>query len=147
MSVKSPMDLALSLLGHRAYTEQKLAEKLSESGFDPGDIQETLIRLKNWGYLSDKEYGIHRMATLQARLKSRFFVEGDLLVNGLNPELIQELMNIYYPESLEIDIARQLLRRKLHAKRQSKTWGPAFLMRAGFSENTIHQCFPEVSST
>jgi regulatory protein len=141
------MDVALNLLGHRSYSEYKLAKKLSESGIGPEDICETVIRLKGWGYLNDKEYGLNRMATLQARFKSRVFVEGDLLVNGLKPELIQELLNIYYPESLEIEIAWQLLRRKSHVKRQSKTWGPAFLMRSGFSENTIHQCFPEVSST
>lgn len=141
------MDVALSLLDHRAYTEQKLAEKLSASGFGPEDTHETLSRLKSWGYLNDNEYGINRITTLQARFKSRVFVEGDLLVNGLNTELIQELMNSYYPESLEIDIARQLLRRKSHAKKQKSTWGPAFLMRSGFSENTIQHCFPEVSST
>lgn len=141
------MDVALNLLGRRPFTEQQLLEKLSEAGFNPEDIQETLNRLKGWGYLNDNEYGIQRINTLQARFKSRVFVEGDLLVHGLQPELIQELLNTYYPESLEIDIARQLLSRKSHAKRQSKTWGPAFLMRSGFSENTVHQCFPEVSST
>jgi regulatory protein len=141
------MDVALNLLGHRPFTERQLAEKLSQSGFDPEDIHEALKRLKGWGYLNDNEYGMNRINTLQARYKSRAFVEGDLMVHGLKPELIQELLNTYYPESLEIDIAQQLLRRKSHVKRQSKTRGPAFLIRSGFSENTVHQCFPEVSST
>lgn len=141
------MDVAFDLLRRRPFTEQQLTEKLSESGFEPENILDTIIRLKGWGYLNDREYGINRIHTLLGRFKSRGFVEGELLVHGLPPELIQELLNTYYPESLEIDIARQLLGRKSYAKRQSKTWGPAFLMRAGFSENTVHQCFPEVSST
>jgi SOS response regulatory protein OraA/RecX len=147
MSGKSPMDTALILLGRHPLTEQQLAKKLSESGFDPEDISETLNRLKGWGYLNDSEYGINRINTLLSRFKSRVFVEGDLLAHGLEPELIQELLHNYYPETLEIDIARQLLRRKSPVKRQSKTWGQAFLIRSGFSENTVHQCFPEVSST
>lgn len=141
------MDVALDLLSRRPFTEQQLTEKLTQSGFDPGHIHETVNRLKGWGYLNDSEYGTNRIHTLLGRLKSRGFVEGDLLGHGLRPELIQELMNIYYPESLEIDIARRLISRKSYAKRKSKTWGPAFLIRAGFSENTVHQCFPEVSST
>ena len=147
------MEMALNFLSRRAYTEQKLTERLSGFGFNQVDINETLSRLKSWGYLNDNEYGKTRITHLQTRLKSRAFVEGDLRANGLKPELIDELLNIYYPESLEIEIARKLLRRKLQAKRQSKTLGCTFLMRSGFSENTIQRCFPdgscfpEVSST
>ena len=141
------MEAALNFLSRRALTEKKMGERLSASGFSPADIQETLNRLVGWGYLNDYEFGKNRVEHLLGKLKSRAFVKGDLLANGLEMEAVQELMTLHYPESLEIEIAQKLLRRKSHDKRQNKTWGFTFLMRSGFSENTIHRCFPEVSST
>lgn len=140
------MEVALNFLSHRAYTEQKLAERLFGFGFNQADINETLSRLKSWGYLNDCEYGKTRLTHLQTRFKSRAFVEGDLRANGLKSELIYELLNNYYPESLEIEIARKLLLRKYRANRQSNTWGCTLLMRSGFSENTIQRFFPDEGS-
>jgi SOS response regulatory protein OraA/RecX len=147
MPVKSPMETALDFLSRRAYSGQKLIQHLSKSGFDMAEITETLNRLKGWGYLNDHEFGKNRIATLQSRLKSRAFVENDLRINGLEADLVKELMNNYYPEGLEIEIAQQLLNRKSHNRQRNPIWGPNSLTRSGFSENTIHQCFPEVSST
>ncbi len=141
------MEIALDLLSRRAYVEKKMIQRLSESGCNMEEINETLSRLRQWGYLNDREYGKNRIVTLQSRLKSRAFVENDLRIGGLESGLIKELMNSYYPELLEIQIARQILLRNPHKQQRNKAWGPAFLIRSGFSENTVQQCFPEVSST
>ncbi len=147
MPVKSTMETALDRLSRRAYSEQKLIQCLSESGFNLEEIAETINRLQVWGYLNDYEFGKNRIITLQSKLKSKAFVAGDLRVNGLKANIINELIDVYYPEELEIEIAHKLLIRKSCRKRKNPAWGPKFLQGSGFSENTIHRCFPDISST
>ncbi len=137
------MDVALKSLSQQAYSRNKLINKLNRSGFNQIQTDECIKRLENWGYLNDREYGIGRIATLQTRLKSRNFVAGDLELQGLPSKLIQELLAEFYPEEIELEIARQLLQKK-HIK-QNKAY--SHLVRAGFSESTIQHCFPDICST
>lgn len=139
MTRRTPMDLALKSLSRQAYSRSKMIAKLNRAEFEQDQIDECIKRLENWGYLNDREYGIGRIATLQARLKSRNYVAGDLELQGLHPKLIQELLTEFYPEETELEIARRLLQKK--SGNQTKKYN--FLVRAGFSENTVHHCFPE----
>lgn len=139
MSQRTPMDLALRSLSRQAYSRCKIITILNRAGFDQDQIDECIMRLENWGYLNDREYGIGRIATLQARFKSRNYVVGDLELQGLTAELIRELLTEFYPEEKELEIARRLLQKK--PGKCSKGYG--FLVRAGFSENTVQHCFPE----
>lgn len=144
---QTTLEIALKFLTKRAYSTEQLMKRLLEFGFIEQEINECINRLQGWGYLNDKEFGLRRLATLIARYKSRAFVENDLRVSGLNMDLIKELLAIHYPETLELEIAQKLICRKPNNRLKSETWGPGFLSRAGFSENTIHQCFPELSPT
>lgn len=139
MSQRTPMDLALRSLSRQAYSRCKIITILNRAGFDQDQIDECIMRLENWGYLNDREYGIGRIATLQARFKSRNYVVGDLELQGLTAELIRELLTEFYPEEKELEIARRLLQKK--PGKCSKGYG--FLVRAGFSENTVQHCFPQ----
>lgn len=139
----TPMDLALKSLSRQAYSRSKMIAKLNRAGFDQIQTTECITRLENWGYLNDREYGIARLATLQARLKSRNYVAGDLELQGISSKLIPELLAEFYPEEMEIEIARQLLQK--NPTKKDKGYG--LLARAGFSENTVHQCFPDISPT
>ena len=134
------MDLALKCLSRRAYSHSKIVAKLGQAGFDETEINECVRRLEDWGYLNDREFGMSRIATLQARLKSRNYVEGDLEAQGISHELVQELLAEFYPEEMEPEIASELLQKK--PRKKSK--GYALLLRAGFSESTIHRCFPDL---
>lgn len=134
------MDMALKSLSRQAYSHNKLVAKLNRAGFDENQTQECVARLENWGYLNDREYGIRRIAVLQARLKSRNYVAGDLELQGINPDLIQELLAEFYPEDMELEIAHRLLGKKLGKKSKGYT----VLARAGFSEDTILRCFPDI---
>lgn len=141
MAERTPMDLALRSLSHQAYSRSKMVAKLNRAGFDEDQINQCVSRLENWGYLNDREFGIRRIATLQARLKSRNYVAGDLESQGLSSELVRELLTEFYPEEMELEIARKLLQKK----RDKKTNGYSLLIRAGFSESTVHHCFPELT--
>ncbi|MGE5606579.1 MAG: regulatory protein RecX [Bacteroidota bacterium] len=141
MAERTPMDLALKSLSRQAYSRSKMVAKLNRAGFDDDQTNQCVGRLENWGYLNDREFGIGRIATLQARFKSRNFVAGDLESQGLSSELVQELLAEFYPEEMELEIARKLLQKKQRPKHK----GYDVLVRAGFSESTVHRCFPELT--
>lgn len=141
MAERTPMDLALKSLSRQAYSRSKMVAKLNRAGFDDDQTDQCVGRLENWGYLNDREFGIGRIATLQARFKSRNFVAGDLESQGLSSELVQELLAEFYPEEMELEIARKLLQKKQRPKNK----GYDVLVRAGFSESTVHRCFPELT--
>lgn len=140
MAERTPIDLALKSLSRQAYSLSKMVAKLSRAGFNENQINECINRLENWGYLNDREFGSRRIAILQGRLKSRSYVMSDLESQGLSSHLAQELLAEFYPEEMELEIARKLLQKKGDKKNK----GYAFLLRAGFSENTIHRCFPDL---
>ncbi len=140
MPERTPISLALKSLSRQAYSRSKIAVKLKQAGFDEAQTDECITRLENWGYLNDREYGIGRIATLQARLKSRGYVAGDLESQGISSKLIHELLAEFYPEEMEMEIARKLLAKK--ANQKNKGYGS--LARAGFSENTLRHCFPDI---
>lgn len=141
MAERTPMDLALRSLSRQAYSRRKMVAKLNRAGFDEDQTDQCVSRLESWGYINDREFGIGRIATLQARLKSRNYVAGDLESQGLSSELVRELLAEFYPEEMELEIARKLLQKK----RNKKANGYSLLIRAGFSESTVQRCFPELT--
>ncbi|HBF38866.1 MAG TPA: hypothetical protein DDW50_16295, partial [Firmicutes bacterium] len=87
-----------------------------------------------------------RIHQLQSRLKSRMYTKLDLKSRGLSQEIISELMDEYYPDEQELVIATKLLSKKAtSSKPQVKI--RAYLVRNGFSENTVRQCFPSIDPT
>jgi regulatory protein len=143
---KSLMDEALKYLSRQSYSEQRLSDKLIANGFSEVEISECFTRLKQWGYLDDREFGINRIQQLQERLKSRSFVISDLEGHGLAKNLLTELIDSCYPEEAETEIARKLLLKKgSTGKNQTKMW--IHLVRVGFSENTVRHCFPSIDPT
>jgi regulatory protein len=147
MAERQVMETALRYLERQDYTEQNLAEKLLKTGFESVEVTECLRRIRNWGYVNDCQFAVARIKKLQAKYKSRLYIEGYLLKSGLKPEMVAELLNELYPEKTELEIAGKLLRRKYSQKEisQAKQW--QFLIRAGFSENTVSQCFADISTT
>ncbi|MGE5583071.1 MAG: regulatory protein RecX [Bacillota bacterium] len=144
---EGPIDKALIYLSRRAYPERRLAEKLSKDGFTEAEIGECLLRLKSWGYLNDRRFGSDRIRQLQERLKSRSYVMADLENSGLDKELIAELLESFYPEELELEIAGKLIAKKYLPIKSSQPKGWVSLIRAGFSENTVRHCFPDIDPT
>jgi SOS response regulatory protein OraA/RecX len=141
------MEVALRYLERQNYTEKKLAEKLIKTGFEPGQVAECIQRIHNWGYINDFQFAISRIKKLQAKYKSKLYIEGYLLESGFKPEMVSALLAEYYSEKMELEIARELLRRKYATKEcpEVKKW--QYLIRAGFSENTVGQCFTDISTT
>jgi SOS response regulatory protein OraA/RecX len=138
---------ALKQLGRQTMATRKLTEKLLQADFDAAAVEECVARLRGWGYLDDRQFGIDRLRSLQIKLKSRRYIEEYLLHSGLEPLLVGDLLAECYPETLELDVAKKALTRKFSGKPHSTVQMIQYLFRAGFSEDTVGQCFPDRSST
>jgi SOS response regulatory protein OraA/RecX len=141
------LQVALKCLNKQTLTVQKLTDKLLRSGFEIDAVAECVDRICRWGYLNDRQLGMDRLKSLQVKLKSRSFIEADLTHSGLESSLVNELLDEYYPEVTEVDIARKLIDRKYNGQKESAVKMGQYLLRAGFSENTVRQCFSAISST
>lgn len=130
-------------MDRKAYTRRELTAKLKQDGFDPDEVAQATERLNGWGYLNDRDFGAERIRILMAREKSRAFVCADLEAKGLATDLITDLLDEFYPENLEAEIARCFLRK--HSSRNRPVQSMiASLARAGFTPQTIRRSLPEV---
>ncbi len=144
--LNNSLEAALSYLAHHACSERQLIQKLKDAGFTEAAIQESLSHVKKWNYVDDRKFGESRIHQLKARLKSRAFVFFDLQSHGVSKEMIHELMEVYYPEENELEIATALIRKKA-TPGKSKIKVNVYLVRNGFSENTVRQCLPSIDPT
>jgi len=144
---KNLMDQALKFLSQKAYTRNKLAARLLRAGYDEAEIAKCLERLIGWGYLNDRDFAVNKVKSLIAGLKSKLYIRNYLAEQGLAASLITELLDEYYPDELEVTIARQLLERNRKSSGGKKTPGWAALARAGFTEETVGKCLNNGSPT
>lgn len=144
--LNSSLEAALCYLNHHACSERQLIQKLKDAGFTEAAIEESLSQAKKWNYVDDRKFGESRIHQLKARMKSRAFVFHDLESHGVSKEMTHELMDAYYPEESELEIAAALIRKKA-TPGKSKIKVSAYLVRNGFSENTVRQCLPSIDPT
>ena len=142
MLEEKTMEVALKLLSKKNYTESQLIEKLVEIGFGIEEIDDCFQELKRWNYLSDYNYGVTRTRLLQKKLRSLAYIENDLLSKGMAIEVVRILLKEYYPIELELEIAKEFLKKKYHGC-EIPISGWKVLANAGFTENTLRHCFPE----
>jgi len=130
---------AIALLCGRDYSSKKMAEKLAKLGFTREAINETLIRLRLEGALSDARFAASRTNGLINRGKGPRVIQAKLKEAGLAKDLITDALG-----ELEIDWtqrARQLLNRKFGDTPpcDHKDWAKRarFLIARGFDEASV----------
>lgn len=95
---KSALDTALSYLSRRALTYYELQSRLGKKGYYEAEIEETLKRVKGWGYVNDKALALS-FAQVKLVNFSRSRVKQDLLKRGIVAELVDEVLGgLYQPE-------------------------------------------------
>ena len=130
---------AIALLCGRDYSGKKMVEKLTKLGFAKEVIDESLIRLRKEGALSDVRFAASRTNGLINRGKGPRAIQAKLKEAGLAKELIVNALG-----ELEIDWperARALLLRKFGdtPPADSKAWAKRarFLIARGFDETSV----------
>jgi regulatory protein len=137
---------ALRALGARAHSTGELREKLGRRAANPGDVDETLRRLKDSGYLDDRRFAEGFAA---ARLSNERFgrvrVLQDLRGRRVAPALAEKTVGEVYRDVDESALIEEWVRRKYRLAsreglfQEDKDMASAYrrLLRAGFRTGEI----------
>ncbi len=137
---------ALKALSGRAHSTGELREKLVRRAERAGDVEETLKRLKDLGYLDDRRYAESFAASRLANEKmGRARVVQDLRQRRVAPELAERTVRKTYQDVSEEALIEEWIRRKYRlAPRdglfaEDKELAAAYrrLLRAGFRSGEI----------
>lgn len=141
MTTHNVMDQALEVLARKSISREKLREKLLNAEFSEEEITDCLRRLDGWGYLNDRQLIIDKIEGLKKKFKGRAYIGSHLRHLGLSVELIDQLLDEYYPLELEMVIAQQALAKRRGRNNHPKAGDSFFLLRSGFAEDTVERCF------
>ncbi len=106
-------DYALKALSARANSAGELREKLRQRAEKMGDVDGILARLKEYGYLNDKQYAENYAAR---RLENEGFgrsrVLSDLRSRRVAPAVAERAVNSTFQNVDEVELIEQFLARK-----------------------------------
>lgn len=136
---------ALRVLGGRAHSSGELREKLRAKAERAADVDPTIARLKECGYLNDRQFAENfATARLENEGLGKTRVLADLSRRRVAPALAQQTIGKVYEEVNEQALAEDFVRRKFRmAAKESlfqdeKQMASAYrrLVRAGFRSAT-----------
>lgn len=140
---------ALNFLSYRPRSEQEVAKKLYEKGFDDNVVSETIKRLQEDRFLGDEQFAklwVENRSTFRPR--SHRLLKLELRQKGISDDHIQSALAEAGDESkLALDAAIRYARRlaNLEWDEFRKRLG-AYLLRRGFSYGTINPILRQVWS-
>jgi len=139
-------ELALKLLGGRAYSSGELRQKLRARAGRAEDVDATLLRLKQYRYLDDRRFAeSFAAARLENQRLGRNRVVRDLRSRRVAPALAEAAVEKTYQRVDEVALIEAYIRRKyrdtaradLFQTRRQLASAYQRLMRAGFSSGNI----------
>jgi regulatory protein len=139
-------EYAVRVLTGRAYSTGELREKLRRKAALATDVDPTVARLKEYGYLDDRKYAENFAATrLENQGLGSARVLADLARRRVAPALAQQTVGKVYQEVDEETLAEQFVRRKFRLVAKENLFGEeremasAYrrLLRAGFRSAVI----------
>ncbi len=139
-------EYALRVLGGRAYSTGELRVKLRGKAENAADVDATLARLKEYGYLNDRQFAQNfATARLENEGLGKTRVLADLARRRVAPAVAQQTVGKVYEDIDEHALAEEFVRRKFRmASRESlfqddKQMASAYrrLVRAGFRSATV----------
>lgn len=141
---KRAMNCAVASLQYSEKCEQDIRKKLSEYFFDSAIIDETVEKLKKYGYLDDVRYACCFIKQY-AEKKSQKMITCQLLSKGVKQSVIDEAFaTVQIPEEnicLKNGMMKRYGLRDIREKREKVF---AFYIRKGYSYHMIKQCVEEL---
>ena len=139
-------EYAVRVLAGRAFSTGELREKLRRKAERAADVDPTIARLKEYGYLDDRKYAENfATARLENQGLGRTRVLADLSRRRVAPAVAQQTVGKVYQEVDEEALAEQFVRRKFRLAAKENLFGEeremasAYrrLLRAGFRSAVI----------
>jgi regulatory protein len=135
---------AVRTLSGRAHSAGELKAKLRNRAARAGDIDGVIARLKDVGYLNDRQFAESFAASrMENQRLGRLRVLRDLRSRRVAPALAEQTLDKVYQGTDEAELVEEYLRRKLRIEAkplvEEKQIAAAFrrLVRAGFRRGTV----------
>ncbi len=143
--------ISLRLLAATPKSRKELTRKLTEKGFDPGIVEETLDGLEQKGLLSDRAYAQNLISRfVNEKPSGKRKISFELKRRGVPGKIQQELLDGISVEQ-ETENARDLARLKWERfkslepeKRKKRVYD--FLLRRGFDFNLVRDVMQEITA-
>lgn len=140
---------AMALLKNRDYTRKKLFDKLKTGGYPDECIQKAIDYVASYGYIDDKRYADNYILS-HITSKSRRVIEQNLVLKGVDTDIISAAFDEYYNGLVSHDIADpevDVIIKQLHSKYHNKNLNDynqlqkvkASLYRKGFMTDNINK--------
>lgn len=130
---KRAIDTALSYLSRRSLTYYELQSRLEKKGYSETEIDETMKKVKGWGYVNDKALALS-FAQFKLESFSRNRVKQDLLKRGIDAELVDEVLEGLYESDQELTQCIALTQ-KMWAE-ESKRWENSYQYKKSYMHIT-----------
>lgn len=134
---------ALYLLEHRSHSKKELADKIARTAASREAAQAAADRMEELGLVNDAAYARELAKMLFTRKKfGAQRVRQELRLKGIDPNLIEDLMEEYRDEDAALENACELLERKYRGwQEDEKIRRRAFagLQRLGYSYDVIRR--------
>lgn len=147
--VSTAMEQALVFLSRKDYSRRELKIALKKKGFSEAEIEETVERLGEWGYVDDRVFAASEIDRFLQAGKSRAFIKYRLELSGVPALIIEEEMAKNYPPEKEKEVLQawwSKLRRRLRGREpviKEKTRWARKLLTAGFPRESVQACFEQ----
>lgn len=141
-SPRKALDAAYRMLVRRGHSRAEVKQKLSRKGFCDEDIEETLTRLAEQGYLNDDDIALrwaHSLVENKGWGKAK--VASYLVQKGISRDGIERAQREVWLEFREEEIARKALKKHfaLSEKKPATAKAASFLQARGFSAEVIYR--------
>ena len=106
----------------------KLERKLEGKGYQRDEIMTAVARLREWNYLDDETYLRRQIDKYLVAKKSRSYIRQRLRLAGLDPQLVEDGLDLYYPADKEREYVQFWWQkcfgdRNLHPMKRGRSFG------------------------
>ena len=148
MQRASAFDCSLRVLSLRDHSEAELRRKLKEKGYEQQQIEESIARLRDLGYLDDARFA--RLFASSAMRNGRGYgvrLKQELARRGVAKEIASEVLAELGEEFSESELLAQMIARRFSgfdpalATEKERRRVVGYLQRKGFSLSAIFAMF------
>ncbi len=134
---------ALKILQKKDYTEKRLRDKLIEKGFSPSAVDDTIMWLKEKGYIDDRRFAENLVFFKQKKGYGKGRIMKDLFLRGVDEDIARDAIGkIDFEE--EVKRAEEILQKrekmvKVEQREVLKKKLSQYLLQRGFNWEVVQE--------
>jgi regulatory protein len=129
------LSVALKKLGRKNYSEKEFREKLLKN-FPSDQVDETIARIKKFGYLNDRELALYLTEDYLRKNKEYYYILSKLKQRKIREDVTEEIKN-KFDFKREMEAADDFFSRNVKRKKKNTLF--MNLKSRGFSNGTVSE--------